>query len=98
MDILVAELRTRSAPRDAVAFEMSKHRGAVDIEASGKLENRAAFRVCGNQPFDVSVSEADLGLAIVGRELPGALDLEVSSASMIANSLVRDLNEVLAGV
>jgi hypothetical protein len=98
VDILVAELRTRSAPRDAVALEMSKHRGAVDVEASGKLEDRAAVGVCGDQPFDVSGSEADLGLAICGCELPGALDLEVSSAPKIANSLVRDLNEVLAGV
>lgn len=37
MDILGAELRTRSAPRETVALEMSKHRGAVDVEASGKL-------------------------------------------------------------
>ena len=98
MGVAVVEFRTRSAPRDTVALEMSKHRGAVDVEASGKLENRAAFRMSGNQPFDVSVSEADLGLAIDGFELPDALDLEVSSASMIANSLVKDLNEVLAGI
>jgi len=98
VDILVAELLTRSGQRDAVALETSKHRGAVDVETSGEPENRAAFRVSGNQPFDVSVSEADLGLAIIGRELPGALDLEASSAPQIANSLVRDLNEVLAGV
>ena len=61
MDILVAELRTRAAPRDTVALEMSEHRGALDVEASSKLENRVAIGVCGNQPFDVSGSEADLG-------------------------------------
>ena len=33
-----------------------------------------------------------------GRDLPGTLDLEVSSPLQMANSLVRDLNEVLAGV
>ena len=97
MDVLVAELRTRSAPKDTVALEMSEHRGAVDVEASGELENRVAFSVCGNQPFDVIRSEVDLGLAVAGRELPGTLDLEVSSPLQMANSLVRDLNEVLAG-
>jgi hypothetical protein len=70
----------------------------VDIEASGKLENRAVFRVCGNQPFDVSGSEADLGLTVCGRKLPDALDLEVFSALRIANSLVGDPHEVLTGV
>jgi len=98
VDILVAELRTRSAPRDAVALEMSEHRGAVDVEASRKLENRAAFRVSGNEPFDVSVSEADLGPTVMACELPDALSVDVSSALRIANSRVRDLNEVLAGV
>jgi hypothetical protein len=32
---------------------MIEHCGAVDVEASGKLENRVAFRVCSSQPFDV---------------------------------------------
>ena len=77
---------------------MGEHRGAMDVEASGELENRAAFRVCVNQPFDGSGSEADLSLAIARCELPDALNVEVSSGPMIANSLVRDLNEVLAGV
>jgi hypothetical protein len=70
----------------------------VDVEASGELENRVAVGGCGNQPFDVSGSEADLGLAICGCDLPGALDLEVSSTRQTANSLVRDLHEVLTGV
>jgi hypothetical protein len=69
---------------------MSEHRGAVDVEPRGELENRVTFRVCGNQPFDVSGSESDLGLTDAGCELPGALDIEVSPAPRIANPLVSE--------
>jgi hypothetical protein len=60
VDVLVAELRTHSTPRDTVALKMREHCGAVDLEVSGELENRVAFRVCSSQPFDVSGSGLDL--------------------------------------
>jgi hypothetical protein len=39
VDVLVAELRTHSTPRDTVALKMREHCGAVDLEVSGELEN-----------------------------------------------------------
>jgi hypothetical protein len=44
------------------------------------LENRVALRVCADQPFDVSGSKADLGLAVTACEPSGGLGVEVSSA------------------
>jgi hypothetical protein len=88
VNVRVAELRTRSTPRDTVAFEMSEHRRAVDVEASCEPEYRVAIRVCGNEPLDVSGSEPDLGLAVTACEPAGGLRVEVSSAPRIANSLV----------
>jgi hypothetical protein len=86
VDVLVAELRTHSAPRNSVALEMREHCGAVDVEATGELGYRVAFHICGNQPFDVSASEPDLGLVVTACEPSGSLRVNVSSAPQIANS------------